>query len=240
MNRRVALVTGGARRIGAAIVNHLHQYGFNVALHCHQSTFDAQTVVNKLNSDRADSAIWFSCDLCEMGSPAYLLQHVIHWAGRLDVLVNNASLFSREAEWDRMFTLNTKVPYDLSQGAYPLLEKTKGCIVNITDIHATLPLKGYSVYCQSKAALWMQTKSLAQAFAPSVRVNAVAPGAIAWPEAENALNDAQQKKIVAKTPLKRHGDPLYIAEATLALINQTFVTGQCLAVDGGRSLSHFY
>lgn len=235
MNAPIALITGSARRIGAAVVQHLHQAGFNVVVHCHQSTFEAKTLVNTLNQVRKESATWFSCDLYQSDSVEWLIQQTIHWAGKLDVLINNASLFSREADWERMFTLNVKVPFDLSQRAYPYLAQTQGCIVNITDIHASMPLKGYSVYCQSKAALLMQTKSLAQEFAPQVRVNAVAPGAIAWPEADNALSEAQQNKIIAKTALKRHGEPRFIAEAVLAFIQQTFVTGQSLAVDGGRS-----
>lgn len=240
MTERIVLVTGGARRIGAAIVQHLHQAGFKVAIHCHQSTDDAQILVDKLNQVRSESAKSFSYDLSLAESTACLIEQVIRWAGKLDVLVNNASLFSREPDWEGLFRLNVIAPFELSQLAFPYLAKTQGCIVNITDIHATVPLKGYSVYCQSKAALWMQTKSLAQAFAPSVRVNAVAPGAMVWPEAANALSLEQKNTIIEKTPLKRHGNPLFIAEATLGFIHQTFVTGQYLAVDGGRSLSTFY
>ncbi len=235
MNAPVVLITGSARRIGADIAKHLHQAGFNVVVHCHQSTLEAKILVDALNQEREDSAVWFNCDLYQPDSAEWLIQQTIHWTGRLDVLINNASVFSREADWERMFTLNVKVPFDLSQKAYPYLAQSQGCIVNITDIHASTPLKGYYVYCQSKAALLMQTKSLAQEFAPRVRVNAVAPGAIAWPEADNSLSEAQKNAIIAKTALKRHGEPRFIAEATLAFIQQTFVTGQSLAVDGGRS-----
>lgn len=233
----VVLITGAARRIGAAIAKHLHQAGFRVVVHCRQSQAEAQTLVDEMNRVRADSAKVLTADLCHIDAAHQLIANTLAWAGRMDLLVNNASLFTRnEGDWDAMFTLNVKAPFQLSHSAFPHLAKTHGSIINITDIHADKPLKGYAIYCQSKAALNMQTKALAREFAPNVRVNAVAPGAIMWPEQGNQLNEAQQQNIIAQTPLKRHGSPLFIAQAVLALADNAFVTGQTLCVDGGRSL----
>lgn len=234
---RVALVTGSAQRIGAVIAQHLHQAGFRVVIHCHLSHVPADKLAKELNKNRPDSALVLSSDLTTNGSAQTLISSTLNWAGRLDLLVNNASMFSRnEADWDALFTLNVKAPYLLSTAAYPSLALSHGSVINITDIHADKPLKGYAVYCQSKAALNMQTKALAREFAPNVRVNAVAPGAIMWPEQANELNHAQKQKIIAEVPLKRHGDPAFIAQAVLALVDNTFITGQSLCVDGGRSL----
>lgn len=239
----VALVTGGARRIGAAITKHLHQEGFQVVIHCHHSICEAQELVSMLNHIRPQSAMALSADLGVPSNISSIITQTLAFGKRLNLLVNNASLFTRTniqehhaMDWDAMFNINVKAPYLLSEAAYPALAKTTGSIINITDIHANTPLKNYSIYCQSKAALLMQTKSLAREYAPRVRVNAIAPGAIAWPEGENALNDSLQQHIINKTPLKRHGEPIYIAQALLALANNTFITGQVLAVDGGRSL----
>ena len=240
---RVALVTGAARRIGAAIAKNLHKAGFNIIIHCHHSELDALTLAYQLNQDRTNSAIILRTDLTIKDGPTQLIKDAVNWGGRLDVLVNNASLFIKNSSesvdkgtWDTLFNINVKAPLYLSYAAEPFLAEQNGVIINITDIHAQHPLKGYSLYCQSKAALAMQTKSLALEFAPNVRVNAVAPGAMAWPEGENALTQEQQQQIIAKTPLKRHGEPIHIAQAVLALVDNTFITGQTLAVDGGRHL----
>ncbi len=235
---RVALVTGAARRIGEAIVRHLHQAGFKVVIHCHQSEKTAQTLANQLNLLRLDSALVLNANLCEAAAPHRLITNTLTWAGRLDLLVNNASIFSRdsEASWEALFATNVAAPFRLSHEAYPHLAAHEGAIINLTDIHAEKPLKGYSIYCQSKAALALQTKALALAFAPKVRVNAIAPGAIAWPEGNNALSQEIQQKIISTTPLQRHGDPLVVAEALLAIALNPFITGQSLSVDGGRGL----
>lgn len=234
---QVALVTGSAQRIGAAIVRHLHEAGFRVVIHCYQSQAHAHTLAQELNRNRLDSAMVLTADLCAKKAGQMLISETLKWAGRLDLLVNNASVFSRnDADWDALFNLNVKAPFLLSTSAFPLLSQSHGSIVNITDIHADKPLKGYAVYCQSKAALSMQTKALAREFAPTVRVNAVAPGAIMWPEQDNELNTAQKQKIIAEVPLKQHGNPVFIAQAVLALAENTFITGQTLCVDGGRSL----
>jgi len=240
---RVALITGAARRIGASIARHLHQAGFRVIIHCHQSSQDAEKLAIELNTLRPKSACVIAADLTLKPEAIGLIAQALAWGQQLDLLVNNASLFYsspqdiiNDEQWDTLFTLNVKAPFWLSTTARPYLATQLGSIINITDIHADKPLKGYSVYCQSKAALAMQTLALAREFAPEVRVNAVAPGAIIWPEAANALNDEQQQKIIAKTPLKQHGDPVYIAQAVLALVENPFITGQTLRVDGGRSI----
>jgi len=238
----VALVTGGARRIGAAVVRKLHAAGFRVVIHCHTSLDEAHALAVELNHLRVDSAYVIQRDLRRSDMAGEIVQSITDWAGRLDVLVNNASIFTRTdfnspdmTQWDALFDTNVKAPYLLSLAARPLLAKQAGVIINLTDIHAQTPLKGYAEYCQTKAALLMQTKALAREFAPAIRVNAVAPGAIDWPEGDNSLSEIEQKNIIEKTPLKRHGSPEYIAQAVLFLAEHEFITGQILAVDGGRS-----
>jgi pteridine reductase len=243
-SNKVALVTGGARRIGAAIVVQLHQEGYFVVVHCHQSQKEGRELVSRLNQQRLNSAHLVHADLYQLESLHLIIKAVITWRGQLDVLVNNASIFSRTdlttinlALCDRLFRINVQAPLVLSTAAFSQLRINKGVIINLTDIHADRPLTGYGIYCQTKAALAMQTKVLACEFAPDVRVNAIAPGAIAWPEAANTLDDSQRAKIIAKTPLKCHGSPKFIAQAVCALANNSFITGQILAVDGGRSIN---
>lgn len=237
----VALITGAGRRIGAAIAEHLHEAGFLVAIHCHHSRDEADALCLRLNQKHPHTAQVFSADLTQKIDNQRLIQHTIDWAGQLDLLVNNASLFiptpidaSDDTLWDTLFSINVQAPFWLSLAARAHLAQQQGAIINITDIHAETPLKGYTEYCQTKAALAMQTKAFAREFAPHIRVNAVAPGAIAWPEQDNALSRAQQEKIIARTLLKRHGKSLYIAQAVLALAENKFITGQTLRVDGGR------
>lgn len=240
----VALVTGGARRIGAAIAQQLHQIGFRVAIHCHHSIIEAQLLVKLLNDIRPNSAFSFPSDLSRPKEYKDLVNQVLQWGNQLDLLINNASIFKRSSindydieDWQMLFSVNVQAPFLLSLAAYPYLALQQGVIINITDIHADKPLRGYSAYCQTKAALVMQTKALAKEFAPAVRVNAVAPGAITWPEQENALSLKIQEQIITNTLLKRHGDPNYIAQAVISLINNPFITGQILNVDGGRSIN---
>ncbi|QLZ67355.1 pteridine reductase [Legionella sp. PC1000] len=240
---RVALVTGGARRIGAAVVKKLNAAGYKVVIHCHHSLQEAHSLAVDLNEQRPNSAFVLQRELAETSAAAEIMTAVQDWAGRLDLLVNNASVFIRtefsafaETDWNALFDIHVKAPFLLSLAARPLLAKHSGAIINVSDIHAEKPLKGYSVYCQSKAALEMQTKSLAREFAPEIRVNAVAPGAIVWPEYSNTLPPEIQEKIITKTPLKKHGNPEYIAQAILALAENPYITGQILKVDGGRSL----
>ena len=241
---KVAIVTGSARRIGAAIAKYLHKAGFNVVIHYNNSKADALSLMQSLNLIRQDSAIILKANLCVKNDVIKLIDDAVTWGMRLDLLVNNASIFKstdlyelNDEAYNLLFNTNVLAPLMLSLHAYQYLALNNGVIINITDIHAAKPLKKYALYCQSKAALNMQTLSLAKEFAPLVRVNAVAPGAISWPEGENVLPIELQKKIIESTPLKQHGDPIYIAKAVLALADNQFITGQILSVDGGRSLA---
>lgn len=243
----VALVTGAGRRIGAVIAEHLHAAGFNILIHCFRSFKEADLLAQGFNEKRPGSAWVLKQDLSEVRAAEKLISAAIDAAGRLDVLVNNASVFTptdcllaseaASKAWETLFLINTKLPFLLSLASRPFLEQNSGVIVNITDLHATRALKDYAIYCQSKAALWMQTQALAKELAPKIRVNAVAPGAMLWPEQENCLAESKKEKIIASTPLKCHGDPRYIAMAVLALIENTFITGETLHVDGGRCIS---
>lgn len=236
-DRPVALVTGGARRIGAAIIKALHDHGYAVVIHCRNSRKEAEALAQTV-----PPALVVQYDLTHADAASTLVNEINHWAGRLDVVVNNASEFitsdlepASTAAFDRLFHTNVLAPFNLSMAARALLAARHGVIINITDIHGKAPLKHYSLYSQTKAALEMQTRSLARELAPDIRVNAVAPGAIAWPEHDNAVSEAVKKQIVDSTPLKRHGTPEYIAAAVVSLITNPFITGQTLAVDGGRS-----
>ncbi|GAB4223293.1 MAG: pteridine reductase [Gammaproteobacteria bacterium] len=248
---KVVLVTGAARRIGAAIARLLHQQGWNIVLHYYQSAHEAHQLATELNQQRASSVVLFNANLADTSQLVQQLQSSeAYWFdGRLDAIVNNASLFNKTelnsdnlamqlAQWQTLFTVNAQAPFVLANLLAPRLGRSHGVIVNITDIHAHHALRDYSIYCLSKAALAMQTQVLAKELAPDIRVNAVAPGAMDWPEGNNQLNLEQQQKIIAKTALKRHGQPLYIAQAVSYLLNQAdFVTGQTLVVDGGRTIT---
>jgi pteridine reductase len=239
---RVALVTGAARRIGAATATTLHDNGMNVAIHYRGSAAEANALCDRLNSRRPDSAACFQADLLEPGAPTHLVAQVIEWGGGLDVLVNNASTFYPtplgtigEDAWQDLIGSNLKAPLFLSQAAAPALVESGGNIVNIVDIHARRPLRDHHVYGAAKSGLVMLTKSLAKDLAPAVRVNGVAPGAIAWPE--HGMTEAVKQEILAEVPLGRAGDPADIANAVLFFVRDaTYSTGQVLAIDGGRSI----
>lgn len=243
-NANVILITGAAKRIGAAIAKTFHRHGHQVIIHFNHSEKEAHSLVDYFNKIRQDSAIAIQANLNVPEQIEQLISDSVSWYGELHGLVNNASIFCKSSRtntdlsnWQALFDTNVKAPYHLSIMAYHHLAKQQGFIVNLSDIHAEKPLKGYEVYCQSKAALNMQTKSLAQAFAPQVRVNAVAPGAIIWPEGTNELCSTDKDKIIHKTPLKQHGHPSYIANAVWQLACNAFITGTVLPVDGGRHLS---
>ncbi len=244
LNSKVALVTGAARRIGAEIARQLHDNGMNIVLHYNASEEEAVKVSEELNKKRNHSAVAIQADLLEPESEKLLVQHAADVWKRLDVLVNNASRFYRTAigkvteyAWDDLINSNLKAPFFLAQAAAPILAASQGCIVNITDIHAERPLKDYSVYCISKSGLLMMTKVLAKELGPLVRVNAVAPGAILWPEGKNTLSDVEKQKIIDQTALKREGNPEDIAKAVLFFVRDAdYVTGQVMDVDGGRKL----
>ena len=239
-----ALVTGAARRIGAAIATMLHDAGYDVVIHAHQSLNAAHALAAVLNAKRRDSACVCVADLSLKNAAVDLIQQAIAWRQRLDVLINNASCFIQtpigavdEAVWDTLWAVNTKAPFYLSEAAHAaLVQSDNGNIINMTDIHAEKPLRDYIAYTQTKAALKLQTESLAREYAPNIRVNAVAPGAIVLPEGDNALDSVQQAHILSKTPLGRWGAPEWVAKAVLDLITNNYMTGQTLRVDGGRSI----
>ena len=242
LNDKVILVTGAARRIGAAIVTRLHENGARVAVHYRESAGDAESLADNLNSARADSAAVFQADLLDINSMKPLVDTVVEWGGRLDGLVNNASSFYptpvgsiTETEWDELIGSNLKAPLFLAQAATGQLRDNNGAIVNIVDIHAGRPLRDHAVYGAAKAGLAMLTRSLAKDLAPNIRVNGVSPGAILWPE--NGMTEDVQKSILEQIPLARAGDPQDIAGCVLYLLRDaTYVTGQIIPVDGGRSI----
>ncbi|HTQ77091.1 MAG TPA: pteridine reductase [Burkholderiales bacterium] len=239
---KVALVTGAARRIGAAIARRLHAAGARVLLHYRGGEEDAAALESALNAERAGSAATAKADLLAPVAPRALVEAALARFGRLDVLVNNASTFYptrlgeiEAAHWEELIGSNLRAPLFLAQQAAPELAKRRGAVINIADIHAERPLKGYVVYSVAKAGLVGLTRSLALELAPEVRVNAVAPGAIAWPE-DGQFPPPERGRVVGTTPLARLGTPEEVAEAVHFLAAAPFVTGQVLAVDGGRSV----
>lgn len=240
---RVALITGGARRIGAAIARTLHAAGYDVAVHTRHSRDELDALIADLETARAGSTLALQAELADFDRLPELIAQTIGRFGRLDALVNNASSFhptaigtTTPAQWDALFASNARAPFFLAQAAAPHLQASHGAIVNITDIYAERPLRQHSVYCMAKAALLMMTKSLALELAPTVRVNAVAPGAILWPEAPG--HSAAQDAMLARTPLGRTGTPEEVAEAVRwLLLDATYSTGQVLHLDGGRMLA---
>jgi pteridine reductase len=242
LESKVALVTGAARRVGAAIARRLHAAGANVVIHYRGADADAAQLEKELNAARAGSAMKVKGDLLAPVAPKALVDAALQRYARLDFLVNNASAFYPTAlgeiepgHWEELMGSNLRAPLFLAQAAAPHLALAAGAIVNIADIHAARPLKGYVVYSLAKAGLVALTRSLALELAPGVRVNAVAPGAIAWPE-DGQFEPGERERIVASTPLKRTGTPDEIAQAVHFLCTAPFVTGQVLAVDGGRSI----
>lgn len=244
---KVALVTGAARRIGATTVNMLHQQGATVFVHYRNSKMEAEKLCDELNEIRPGSCFIEQAELSEISSLQKLVDVVIKKAGRLDILINNASSFFptkigeiTEDHWDSLFSSNLKAPLFLSQAAAPHLTKTQGCIVNMVDIHAERPLAEHPVYCTAKAGLLMLTKSLAKELGPNVRVNGVSPGAILWPEADGNSPEItlEHQALLDKTSLKREGSPDDIAKAILFLVcDAPYITGHIIPVDGGRLLN---
>jgi pteridine reductase len=243
IQRPVALITGAARRVGAQIAHGLHAAGYDLVLHYRNSRSEMDALVAELDAVRGDSTLALSMDLANTKKLSGLVEACIRRFGRLDALINNASTFfatpigaTTPALWDELFASNARAPFFLSQAAAPHLKKARGSIVNIVDIYAERPLPGYPVYCMAKAALAMMTQTLAKELAPEVRVNAVAPGAVLWPESGKAYAD--QQELIARTPLQRAGTPKDVAAAVLFLLRDAkFTTGQILRVDGGRALA---
>jgi pteridine reductase len=236
------LITGAAKRIGACIARTLHANGANIAIHYRGSASDAEQLAAELNNSRADSAITVQADLLDTQRLAGLVDEVVAHAGRLDVLLNNASTFYptpldevTEQDWDDLLGTNLKAPLFLSKAAAPHLRKSQGMIINIVDIHAQRPLKNHPIYGPAKAALGMLTRSLARDLAPEVRVNGVSPGAILWPE--DGMDAKTEQVILKQVPLKRTGEPADIARTILFMVKDApNITGQIIAVDGGRSI----
>jgi pteridine reductase len=242
MNPPVFIVTGAARRVGAEIARTLHAAGARVMLHYRSSSDDAEALVTGFNTQRQDSAVLFKADLGRVAAVEALVAETLNHFGRLDGVVNNASAFFptpvgsiSELAWDELMASNLKGPLFLAQAAAPHLAAVHGSIVNITDIHAERPLQGYTVYCAAKAGLLGLTRALAVDLAPAVRVNAVAPGPIAWPEGDT-FSPSEQAAIIDHTLLKRTGNPADIAGAVkFLLLDAPYITGQVLNVDGGRT-----
>ena len=241
--RPVALVTGSARRIGAAIARTLHAAGYDLALHCHRSRPELDALAAELEVARPGSTFVQQADLAEFDRLPELVAHTIGRYGRLDALVNNASSFqptpigtATPAQWDALFASNARAPFFLAQAAAPHLAATRGAIVNLADIYGERPLREHTIYSMAKAALIMMTRSLALELGPEVRVNAVSPGAILWPQ--DSGDTAAQEAMLARTPLGRTGTPEEVAEAVRwLLLDARYSTGQVLHLDGGRLLN---
>ena len=245
MQGKVVLVTGGAKRVGAAICRRLHAAGAMLAVHYRSSMQEALALQDELNTLRPGSVSAFGADLLDVDALQPLVQAIVARFGRLDALVNNASSFFAtpldaidEQQWHDLFGTNLKAPLFLAQAAADELRRRHGCIVNIADIHAERPMHGHLLYSVAKSGLAALTRGLAQEMAPQVRVNAVAPGVIIWPEGEKWADVEQRRKIVAHTLLKREGEPDDVAKTVAFLIQDApYITGQVIAVDGGRSIN---
>ncbi len=243
LTNKVALITGGSRRIGEAIARQLHAAGMKLAIHYRHSETAAHALQAELNNQRLSSVLLLQADLLQVSKIHRMMQQLIEHYGRLDVLVNNASTFystpigkTEENDWDDLIGTNLKAPFFLSQFAAPHLTTTHGCIVNLADIHAERPLKSYPVYNIAKAGVVMLTKTFARELGPQVRVNAIAPGAILW--AEKETDDVTKQRIISNTALKRPGHPDDVARTVLFLVRDaTYMTGQVIAIDGGRTLN---
>lgn len=241
--RPVALITGAAKRVGAQIARSLHGAGYDLALHYRHSRGEMDALCAELNMARNGSAQAIQAELADVEVMPRIVEACITRFGRLDALVNNASAFYATpvgsvtpTQWEELFASNARAPFFLAQAAAPHLQAARGAIVNMADIYAERPLPGHAVYCMAKAALVMMTLALAKELGPEVRVNAIAPGAVLWPESGKAYAD--QKELVARTPLKRAGSPEDVAAAVLFLLRDAkFTTGQILKVDGGRALA---
>ena len=239
---KVAVITGGARRIGASIARTLHHEGMKLVIHYHESADAARELQAELHHHRSDSVLLVGTDLLDPAKLEKLVSQANTEFGQLDVLVNNASSFyptpigqTTDKQWEELIGVNLKAPYFLSQAAAGALTESNGCIINLVDIYAERPLKNYPVYNVAKAGLIGLTRTLARELGPEVRVNAVSPGAILWPEGD--IDEIAQQRLISRTPLKRTGNPTDIAQTVLFLVRDAdFLTGQIVNVDGGRSI----
>jgi pteridine reductase len=237
---KTALISGGAVRIGAQIVRTLHEDGYKVIIHCHQSEEIAQALCHELNSKRNDSAQVVVADLEDNKAIKKLTQTI----KSLDLLVNNASVFyptltenSTIKDWDKIINVNLRAPFFLATGLSKVLATSQGSIVNIIDIHSDRPLKNFSIYNISKAGMKMLTKTLAKELSPNIRANGISPGSILWPQDESQLSEKEKIMMLDRVALKRQGSPNDIAQAVLFLANARYITGQIINIDGGRSLN---
>ena len=243
MQEKVALVTGGARRVGAGIVRELHAHGWRILLHYRHSAQEAQTLADELNRQRPDSVALYPLDMLQADRLPELVAEAMTRFGRLDALINNASSFYAtplgaidETMWDDLMGSNLKAPLFLAQAAADALRESDGAIVNIADIHVERPLAGFPVYTIAKAGVAALTRVLARELAPHVRVNAIAPGVNLWPENDTDFDPAERERILATIPLGRNGQPQDIAQAVRFLLEAPYVTGVILPVDGGRNI----
>lgn len=240
MKSPVVLITGAAKRLGAAMAKYFHQQGYLVVITYQHSKTTAEALVDQFNQQRCGSAYAFYLDLNHSSSFAAFAAELLEKTQRLDVLINNASAFyptpfaqSSEEEWAALMDCNVKAPYFLCQAFQSALEQQQGCIINMVDIYAQKPLKQHPIYSMSKAAIAMLTQSLALELAPKIRVNGISPGAILWPENSDA---AWEKQLLEKIPLQTIGSVEAIAQTAFLLAQNHYITGQIIAVDGGRSL----
>lgn len=244
-NAKTALITGGAKRVGEAISRALHAQGANVMIHYNNSQAAAQALQTELNAIRPNSAAIVQADLSHNDLVPILVEKTMTQFGKLDILINNASSYYptelgdiNEDNWQDLMASNLKAPTFLAQAAAAQLTQNQGCMVNITDMHIERPKKGYIVYSVAKAGLVTLTKSLAHELSPHVRVNAVAPGPVQWPENNPQFDEAYKADVINQTLLKRIGDPTDIAKAvTFLVFDAPFITGHVMAVDGGRSIN---
>jgi pteridine reductase len=241
---KAALITGGARRVGAEIARILHEQGMNLVIHYRSSRDDAHDLRVELERQRKNSVALVQGDLLDTKRLVGIVEEAVGAFGRLDALVNNASSFyptpvgeATEHQWEDLIGTNLRAPFFLAQAAAPHLRKTHGSIVNIADIHGERPIKRYPIYSAAKAGLVMLTKSLARELAPEVRTNAIAPGTILWPEGEAEVDETQKQEMLARIPLRRSGSPHDIARTALFLIRDAgYINGQVIAVCGGRTV----
>jgi pteridine reductase len=241
--RPVALITGGAKRVGAVTARTLHAAGYDLTVHCRHSVAEAETLAAELNAQRTDSVLIVQADLADIPALSRLVEATLARYGRLDALINNASGFyptpigeANLAQWNELFASNAQAPFFLAQAALPALRAAHGAMVNLVDIYAERAIANHPIYVMAKGALAAMTRTLALDLAPEVRVNGVAPGAVMWPSDGKPYDD--QEAMLARTPLGRAGTPEDVAGTVLWLLRDApFVTGQIIRVDGGRSVS---
>jgi pteridine reductase len=241
--RPVALITGGAKRVGAVIARTLHTAGYDLALHCRHSVNEAKALAAELTAQRANSTLVLQAELADTRNLPRLIDATLTRYGRLDALVNSASAFyptpidtASVEQWNELFASNAQAPFFLAQAALPALRTAHGAIVNLVDIYAERSIANYPIYVMAKGALVAMTRTLALDLAPDIRVNGIAPGAVMWPSDGKSYDD--QQAMMARTPLGRAGTPEDVAGTVLWLLRDApFVTGQIIRVDGGRSIS---